>query len=145
VHPALPILLMGAFVALIGEGPEPVAPPRERIVLLPEADGSTGAVTVTTAAGETVLDRPYAAADVFDHGRVQRAEDNAQAVLERFGPALAARPPAPVSFTVYFVFDREELTPESAQLLARIKETVAGRPPPEIVVKRPTQRVGRGA
>ena len=144
MHPAIPIVVFGALIAIFGEeeAPPPPPQPQERVVLLPGADGSAGAVTVTTPQGETLLDAPYAAADVFAQGGVARLEDNAASVQERFGAALAARPPAPVSFTVYFVFDTDELTESSRAQFGRIKAELGQRPAPEIVVIGHTDRVG---
>jgi outer membrane protein OmpA-like peptidoglycan-associated protein len=142
MHPALPILLIGALVSFLEDEPKAPERPAERIVLLPGADGSTGAVTVITPDGETLLDRPYAAADVFAGGKVAQGDDTAATVRERFGAALDARPPAPVSFTVYFVFDKDELTAESIAQFARIEAELAARPAPEIVVIGHTDRVG---
>jgi outer membrane protein OmpA-like peptidoglycan-associated protein len=146
MHPAIPIVIFGALIAIFGEeeAPPPAPPPKpqERIVLLPGAHGDAGAITVTTPQGEAVLDTPYAAADVFAQGSVARVEDTAASVQERFGAALAARPPAPVSFTVYFVFDTDELTEPSRAQFDRIKAELAQRPAPEIIVIGHTDRVG---
>jgi outer membrane protein OmpA-like peptidoglycan-associated protein len=136
MHAAIPIVLMGALVAILGD------PPVERIVLLPDPDGRTGALTVTTARGQTLLEQPYAAADIAAGGSVQRLEDMEASVRQRFGPALEARPPLPASFTVYFVFDKEELTDASRAEFARIRDELARRPAPEVVVIGHTDRVG---
>jgi outer membrane protein OmpA-like peptidoglycan-associated protein len=144
MHPAIPIVVVAALISLFEEEKKPPPPqaPKERIVLLPDADGRTGAVVVTTAGGETVIDRPYAAADIFAHGRVERVDETRDSVQSRFGLALAAMPPAPVSFVVYFVFDRDELTADSVAQFDRIKSEIAARPAPEIVVIGHTDRVG---
>jgi len=144
MHPAIPILLWGALIAWVGEEPKPAAPPkaRERIVLLPDADGRVGEVSVTTASGKAQLDRAYAGADVFVGGTVQLVEETPGSIQQRFGPALEARPPAPVSFSVFFVFDTDVLTPESLAQFDRIKSELARRPAPEIVAVGHTDRVG---
>jgi len=141
MHPALPIVLIGALISILGE-PEAPLRPQERVVLLPDADGGAGTVTVTTPGGQTTLDKAYAGADVFAQGTVQRVEETAASVNERFGAALEARPPAPVSFTVYFVFDTDELTQASRAQFDRIKAELAQRPVPEIVATGHTDRVG---
>jgi hypothetical protein len=48
MHPAIPIVLMGLLVQWVGEQPPPPLSPQERIVLLPDADGRVGALTITT-------------------------------------------------------------------------------------------------
>jgi len=145
MHPAIPIVIVAALISLLEEEKKPPPPPetpKERIVLLPDADGRTGAVIVTTAGGETVLDKPYTAADVYAHGKVERADETRDSVQSRFGLALAAMPPAPVSFIVYFMFDKDELTADSVAQFSRIKSEIAARPAPEIVVIGHTDRVG---
>ena len=145
MHPAIPIVVIAALIALLEEEkPPPQIPeaPKEKVVLLPDADGKAGALTVTTPRGEVVLDRAYAGADVFAQGRVERSEADAAAVQKRFSAALGARPPQPVSFTVYFVFGKEELTAESLAQFDRIKAEVAARPAPEVIVTGHTDRVG---
>jgi len=116
--------------------------PVDKIVLLPDADGSVGELTVTTERGEARLTRPYAYAESMSNGRVRPGEDAADAVRTRFAPALSVQPPRSVSFNVFFVFDKDELTPESTAQFDRIKKELAARPAPEIVVIGHTDRVG---
>jgi outer membrane protein OmpA-like peptidoglycan-associated protein len=142
MHPAIPIVIVMALISLFDEAPKPPEKPKERVVLLPDADGGAGAVIVTTAAGETVLDKAYSAADVYAQGTVTRVDETMASVQSRFGLTLEARPPAPVSFTVYFVFDKDELAAESVAQFDSIKSELAARPAPEIVVIGHTDRVG---
>ena len=137
MHPAVPIIVISAIVALTGKENT-----REHIVLIPGPDGRTGAVVIRTPTGETVLDRPYAGADVGDRGSVNLSQADAAKVRGRFGAALDAQPPRPVSFTVYFITDSDELTPESRPILEDIKAELTKRPVPDIVVIGHTDRVG---
>lgn len=116
--------------------------PLDKIVLLPDADGSVGEVTVKTERGEAKLTRPYAYAESMSDGKVRSGEDTADAVKAKFAPALSVQPHQPVSFNVFFVFDKDELTPESMGQFDRIKKELAARPAPEIVVIGHTDRVG---
>src|SRR5512138_2617024 len=104
--------------------PAPAAPPeRTMVVLLPDADGGTGAVAVRTAGGERVLSAPrqgtaVAAASVAPgEPRVLGEEE----IGRIFGAALAARPEPPARFLLYFKRNSSELT-EEAQL--RVREAV---------------------
>ena len=144
MHPALPIIVISVIVALTGkeEKPPVAEAPGSRVVLIPGADGQTGAVVIRSAGGETVLDRPYAAADVSGRGTVALLQQDAAAIRERFGAALDAQPARPVSFTVYFVTGSDELTPESRQTFDRIKAELAQRSVPDIIVIGHTDRVG---
>jgi outer membrane protein OmpA-like peptidoglycan-associated protein len=142
MHPAIPIVLIGLLVQWVGEQPPPPLSPQERIVLLPDADGRVGALTITTKSATEVLDRPYAGADVYTDGGVVGVREQAESVAEHFALALEALPPAPVSFIVYFVFDKDELTAESRAQFDRIKAALATRPAPQLVVIGHTDRVG---
>lgn len=114
----------------------------DRVVLLPGADGSTGAVVVRSAAGEKVLDSAYAGLDITRTSMTERKED-AASVQVRYGTTLGALPPRPVSFTVNFATGSStELTPESKPVIEQMKAALASRPAPEITVIGHTDRVG---
>jgi outer membrane protein OmpA-like peptidoglycan-associated protein len=68
--------------------------------------------------------------------------EQAESVAQHFARALEAHPPAPVSFIVYFVFDKDALTVESRAQFDRIKAALAARPAPQLVVIGHTDRVG---
>jgi len=112
-------------------------------VLLPGKDGqSSGAVTVESGGKQATLDQPYEAARVKEPGRVEPGTVTPEQVQQAFGPALAAQPPRPVSFTLYFLENRDELTPESKPILTQVIAEIARFPAPEIVVIGHTDRVG---
>ncbi len=141
MHPAIPILAIGALIAWIEDAPAPAV--REQVVLLPDTDGRVGQVTVTTPSATATLDRAYAVAEVLSDGQVvSGVASSAESVRQRFAATLAAQPPQPVSFNVFFVFDKDELTPESTAQFERIKAELVSRPAPEIVVIGHTDRVG---
>ncbi|HZP34990.1 MAG TPA: OmpA family protein [Methylomirabilota bacterium] len=111
-------------------------------VLMPGADGKTGALTVDSAGKQAVLDQPYAAVRVKEPGQVAAGTITEQEARQAFGAALAAQPDRPLSFTLYFLEARDELTPDSRQILGRIVDELSRRPAPEIVVIGHTDRVG---
>ena len=111
-------------------------------VLMPGQDGKTGALTVESSGQQTVLDQPYAAARVKEPGRVEAGSVTEQEARQAFGAALDAQPGRPTSHLLYFLENRDELTPESQQQLARVVDEIARRPAPEIVVIGHTDRVG---
>lgn len=113
----------------------------ERIVLLPSADGQKSAVVVRDAAGEVVLNQPYDA--------VKRSMDantsyqsSPEEVKARFGLALAAQPPRPLNYVLYFEAGGNVLTAESNAALANILKEIAQRPASEVMVIGHTDRVG---
>jgi OmpA-OmpF porin, OOP family len=111
-------------------------------VLLPGAEGKTGALSVDSAGRVAVLDQPYAAARVKEPGRVEPGTVTEQEAKQAFGSALEAQPGRPISFLLYFLEGRDELTPESQQIVSTIPGEIARRPAPEIVVIGHTDRVG---
>jgi outer membrane protein OmpA-like peptidoglycan-associated protein len=111
-------------------------------VLMPGQDGKTGALSVESNGKQAVLDQPYAAARVKEPGRVEAGAVTEQEARQAFGAALEAQPGRPTSFLLYFLENRDELTPDSRQMLTRVVDEIARRPAPEIVVIGHTDRVG---
>ena len=112
------------------------------VVLLPGADGKTGALVVTHAGHQETLDSAYATARVKDPGELERSQADPTAVREAFAPALGAQPPRPVTFIIYFLGDSDDFTPESKVEIQKIFPEIAAHPAPEIVVVGHTDRVG---
>jgi len=111
-------------------------------VLLPGADGKTGGVAVKQKGAEALLDSPYAFAQSRLSGHPRTGHSNASEVQRSFGAALASMPPAPVSFTVYFLSGSDEFTDESKVEVEKLLAEMARRPAPEITVIGHTDRVG---
>ena len=63
-------------------------------------------------------------------------------VKRLFGDALAALPPAPRHYTLYFRFESDALTGESTALVPEILRTVKGLSVPEVVVVGHTDTMG---
>jgi outer membrane protein OmpA-like peptidoglycan-associated protein len=97
---------------------------------------------VQSERGETTLDQPYKAADVYTDGRVETKVLDAEAVHRQFKDALSARPQRPVSYTLYFITEKDELTPESKLLMGRLKTELSQRAFPEITVIGHTDSAG---
>lgn len=113
----------------------------ERIVLLPSADGSPGAVVVRDKQGEVRLDQPYAGLKrSLDANRPYQSSSTE--VAERFGPALAALPARPSSYVLYFEAGGNVLTAESQAAMVAIRQEIAERPASEVMVIGHTDRVG---
>lgn len=113
----------------------------ERVVLLPPADGRASAVVIRDAGGEIVLDKPYAATKRnMDANKVYQSSP--EEVKERFAQALAAQPPRPSSYVLYFETGGNVLTPESQAALVTIRKEIAERPASEVMVIGHTDRVG---
>jgi OOP family OmpA-OmpF porin len=111
------------------------------VVLLPDKDGKVGKVLVKNPKGETVLDSAYATARTSGSG-VQRNTSSQNELKDVFGSALAAMPPRPISFTLYFESGTDEFTDQSKQEAKRVVAEMARRQAPEITVIGHTDQVG---
>lgn len=140
--------IMAAMVIMVVGCAKPAPPPSppapaDRIVLLPNADGSPSAVVLKTAAGERVIDRPYDAVSINQGGVITPTRESPESVRARYGSALNAQPKRPVSYTVYFVSGKNEITPESQAVIDKMKTELKTRSAPEISVIGHTDRVGK--
>ena len=113
----------------------------ERVVLLPDADGRTGAVVVRADGQEVELTSAYAGVEIAGR-KAEKKQFSEQEVRQRYGEALDAQPVRPHSFTVYFKPDSTNLTADSALKLEQVKKELLNLPAPEIVVIGHTDRVG---
>jgi OmpA-OmpF porin, OOP family len=139
---ALPLAALLAWFAVQHQGAT-----TERVVLLPQADGKVGAVVVKTPRAEVLLNTPYAATRLDRAGQLHRDDDAQameQATRERYADVLAARPPRPRSFTLYFESgSATELAQGSSRAaLEELKAFLATYPAPQITVIGHTDRVG---
>ena len=129
-------------VAPAGDPPPPAS--TSLIALLPDPEsGVTGRAVVTNEFGAADLDAPRAATSVKSDGPpaavAPLSEDE---VTKLFGAALAALPPAPRHFTLYFQFESDTLTDESSQLVPEILAAVKKLTVPEVVVIGHTDTMG---
>ncbi|MFI4979513.1 MAG: OmpA family protein [Nevskiales bacterium] len=106
----------------------------DRIVLLPDNEGKVGKLSVSNAGGETLLDSAYATANAKGDRKAEAGRTDAETVNQQFGVVLAALPPAPVSYTLYFTSDTDELTADSRALAPAILAEIAKFPAAEVVV-----------
>jgi outer membrane protein OmpA-like peptidoglycan-associated protein len=105
------------------------------VVLVPDEDGKTGRAGVSNPAGSVDLTAPRNATTVAGKNAPANVTTMAEADVEReFGDVLAALPPAPQTFTLYFRFDSDELTAESKALVSKILQAVKQRSDPEVTV-----------
>jgi outer membrane protein OmpA-like peptidoglycan-associated protein len=113
-------------------------------VLLPDAEsGTVGRAAVSNPSGTTELAAARASTTASANQPPGPVIIMSEADVQRlFGDALAALPPAPRSFTLFFQFDSDELTAESRALLPEILEMVKSRPAPDVVVVGHTDTTG---
>jgi len=123
---------------------------RDLIVLLPDPDGKTGVLTVTTRGGSQILDKPGYGIVVEDLNQPPRASQpmDEKEIPDVFGPALSTLPDPASRFTLailYFEHDTTKLTHESKDLLAEILRTIKRRQSNEVYVVGHTDLVGKEA
>ena len=114
-------------------------------VIPDQADGHIGTIVVDADGEKRVIHAAYAAQRVRADGSVVAEQLDARRVHADFGATLAALPMSPATFTLYFLHDSDELTPESESQVARILSEVKRRPAPEIVVIGHTDTMGTRA
>jgi len=136
------VLLLAAACAT---APKPAPPPsRDTIVLLPDDQGKTGAIVVSSAGVERRLDRPGETVTV-ESGSPPGLPSvmSGQEVQAIAGPALAALPKPPARFILYFYHDSVELTTKSEALLQKVLVTIRDRAPVDVSVVGHTDTVGK--
>lgn len=117
--------------------------PPDRIILLPDPQGKVGAVVVRSANAEQTIDKAYAGVDVASNGSMEKTMDSPSNVQTRYSELLAARPPRPMTFTLFFLFDSAtELAPESPATVEKMKTVLAHWPAPQVVVTGHTDLAG---
>jgi len=78
--------------------------PKELIILLAGEDGKTGAVAVGEGGSAVILDSPLATAEVDVQGHITKGVATEEEIKRIFAPALAAQPPKPEKFILYFLY-----------------------------------------
>ncbi|HXW05448.1 MAG TPA: OmpA family protein [Vicinamibacterales bacterium] len=149
LRPALVVMLVaGAGVA--GCGPRRVqtpGTPGDLIVLMGDPNGgASGRATVTSGANSAELAKPGEYTIVGINQPPTRVSTMNEADLKRqFAEVLAAMPPAPERFTLFFRFESDELTEESRALVPDVLAAMKGRPVPEVAVTGHTDTTGSTA
>jgi outer membrane protein OmpA-like peptidoglycan-associated protein len=136
------ILLLAAACAT---SPKPSPPASsDIIVLLPDDQGKTGAIVVSSAGVERRLDKPGQTVTVEAGSPPGLPTVTPGAEVQAIaGPALAALPKPPARFILYFKHDSADLTAESRKLLQTLLDTIRKRAPVDISVVGHTDTVGR--
>ena len=138
------VLSLTAYFVSQSPAPAPVAAPQPKtlVVLVPDASGKVGAVSVKSAQGEAVIDSAYASATATSAAAPVVGSSSAAQVQQTFGDTVKARPQPPVSYTLNFLEGSDEYTTESRQTVETVLRELAKRPAAEIAVIGHTDRVG---
>jgi outer membrane protein OmpA-like peptidoglycan-associated protein len=101
-----------------------------------------GSVAVEGKEHTEILDAPLTSAIIDSRGQVKRRVVDEAQVQETFARALAAQPPQPISFTLYFVHDSAEIVPTSQPTLEALFTEVARRQAVQVQITGHTDCVG---
>ena len=141
---------IAAIVTCVGCAAPPLVvqhqPPRPAttVVLLPDADGVVGAVTITTTTGDArLVDQAFQSVSVMQGstGLAQTHQLEQSQVNQSYANLLKAEPTQPARFLLYFGVGAE-LLPESQARLAEIANTIRARAPTEVFVIGHTDTTG---
>lgn len=133
-----------ALLVLAGCATPPPPAPREPtsyLVLLENADGSTGKVIVNGPKGVTVLDKAGLGAEL-DGSSTTPFVVSSDKLTKDFGAAIAAKSVPPKTFLLYFEAGGARLTSESAALIPNILAELGQRPAPDLSVIGHTDTAG---
>lgn len=113
-----PVVLLVIFIAgiLFDSGNE------SQVVLLPDPDGSVGAVEVITEGGKALLTEAGQMTKVTGVGRAPSVPVvlSEKQIQQDFAEVFAVEPPAPIKFLLYFEQGNTQLVAASEQQLAKI-------------------------
>ena len=115
------------------------------IVLLPDENNAHGAAAIDQGDGMTVLNEPMTAARVDNRGRVEKGAITQGEVEKDFAEALAALPPKPVSFILYFEEGGTVVLRDSKATLSALFAEVAKRQAVEVEVVGHTDTMGKAS
>jgi outer membrane protein OmpA-like peptidoglycan-associated protein len=114
------------------------------MVLLPDEDGGHGEVAIRKPGGsgmETLVSQPNSRA-TLDGSRPSIRPLGRKGLKPGEAALLASLPPAPKSFSLYFLEGTTEMTATSMALLEEVRGEVARRPGAEVQVTGHTDTVG---
>lgn len=133
---AIAAAIVAACAALAGCAAQPPKSPRTTVVLLPDEEGTVGAVSLVTATGSQRLDEAFASLSAGGGGGAPIAARpvGRETVDTAYADLLKAQPPKPKTFVLYFLLDKTVLTEASKALLPEVLAAARERRPTEISV-----------
>ncbi len=127
LYPGLVLLALVALISGCATG--------DYVVLLESPDGTTGAVVIEDARGETRLDRSHQGVVIGARGLgAGPFEVGEQRLARDFAAALAAQPALPQRFQLYFKIGSAELTEASQQAIEEVFAAIRQRGPSAVSV-----------
>lgn len=104
------------------------------VVLMENADGSTGAITVSNSQGTQLIDKKRYGVDLYVENRPLQEpyQVNDEKIKADFEQTMTATPETPISFLLYFELGESVLTRESQQKIDEILSVIKKRKVPTV-------------
>lgn len=120
------------------------AAPKNVFVLLPDEEGKTGVIEVHTKGGFQVVDQANQSTKVSDADSRPLTPSilSKSEIATEWKAVLSNTPLPPKTFTFYFQWDTDRLTPESEAQLPEIIDELKNYPAAELSIVGHTDRVG---
>lgn len=118
--------------------------PRHTVVLVPDPDGHTGKAEVITEGGKQLLYKPYDMTHVFGKTSAPSAVTTADEkfIAATFAVVIAAEPPAPEKFILFFETGGTVMLPDSKIVFSKILAAVKRRRAVRVSVSGHTDAAG---
>ncbi len=121
------------------------AGPKERFVLLPQADGSSSSIVVKSGGSETALTTPYASVET-QAGKAGKTVTLSEAdVSKRYAPVMENLPLRPRTYVLQFELGRDRLTPASRKFLDQAIDEFKQFPAGEFILTGHADNIGSDA
>jgi outer membrane protein OmpA-like peptidoglycan-associated protein len=103
--------------------------PQSSVILIPDADGTIGEVSVSNQSGKQIINTAYAAVEIIDKNSTLNVIDKVdkKQTLETFQYALSAKPDKVKSYILHFISGSTDLTQESKLIIPQILEDIRAR------------------
>ena len=117
-----------------------------KVVLVRDANGTVGQVSVTTSSGQQLLNQAGESTKVTYAQKTPTTPVvlNKAQIDARFSALLANEPKPPIRYILYFKFDSVTLQPRSAKRLSSILKNIAARQSCDISIIGHADRSGDG-
>lgn len=127
------VLFLGSLCLLALSG---CCEPRNVVVLLPDRDGTVGALEMSNTQGSLLVDKAGEGITVTSRTSAPKAPAfmSPEDIRKTFKEALSAEPLAPESFLLYFETGGVKLTSESRETISQILAVIRARQPKDISV-----------